>query len=177
MEYTFTLKYQLVAGVVDFDILVERLGAAGCDDVLLGIGQPGRIAFEFTRDAVDAAAALVSALADVRRIVPEARLVEAAPDFVGLTDVADAIGVSRQYMRKLMVLNAGSFPVPVHEGTTTVWHLVDILGWLRARGDAHLGRKLAPLIEIAEAARQVNLARTAGQLSTRFRRAVRGLVE
>ncbi len=41
MEYTFTLKYQLAEHDSDPDKLVERLGDAGCDDALVGIGQPG----------------------------------------------------------------------------------------------------------------------------------------
>src|SRR5439155_384770 len=82
---------------------IERLGAAGCDDALVGIGQPGRIALEFTREAHSAEAALVSALTDVKRAIPSARLIEAAPDFVGLTDVAEVVGMTRQNMRKLMI--------------------------------------------------------------------------
>ena len=54
MEYTFTLKYQLADEDRDADALVERLGEAGCDDALVGIGQPGRLALEFTREAADA---------------------------------------------------------------------------------------------------------------------------
>lgn len=41
MEYTFTLKYQLADDDRNPDVLVERLGEAGCDDALVGIGQPG----------------------------------------------------------------------------------------------------------------------------------------
>lgn len=110
MEYTFTLKYQLADNDRTPDILVERLGEAGCDDALVGIGQPGRLALEFTREAESADAAVRSALADVRHAVPSARLIEVAPDLVGLTDVAEMVGVSRQNMRKLMLANPGSFP-------------------------------------------------------------------
>ena len=72
MEYIFTLKYQLVDDGCAMDELVERLGEAGCDDALVGIGQPGRMALEFTRDAPDAVEAVLSALADVQRAVPSA---------------------------------------------------------------------------------------------------------
>ena len=41
MEYTFTLKYQFAKDDCDPSVLVERLGEAGCDDALVGIGQPG----------------------------------------------------------------------------------------------------------------------------------------
>lgn len=59
---------------------MDRLGAAGCDDALVGVGQPGRIALEFVREAESAEAALMSALADVKRPIPSAEFIEAAPD-------------------------------------------------------------------------------------------------
>ena len=127
MEYIFTLKYQLADDDRDPDALVERLGEAGCDDALVGIGQPGRLALEFTREADNADAAVRSALVDVRRAIPSATLIEVAPDLVGLTDVAELIGVSRQNMRKLMLTHPGSFPAPVHEGSASIWHLADVL--------------------------------------------------
>ena len=96
MEYTFTLKYRLSAEDCDFDEIVERLAAEGCDDATVGVGQAGRLALVFAREAKSATHALVSALKDVLRAVPTAQLVEAAPDFVGLTDVAEVAGVSRQ---------------------------------------------------------------------------------
>ena len=108
MEYIFTLKYQLGSDVEDMDAVIERLGEAGCD-ALAGIGLPGRLALEFTREAPSAEAAVGSALDDVRRALPDARLIEAAPDLVGLTDVAEIAGVSRQAMRKLMLAYPGSF--------------------------------------------------------------------
>lgn len=156
MEYTFTLKYQIVDDDANADALVERLGEAGCDDALVGIGQPGRLALEFTREAVSAEAAVRSALADVRRAVPAARLIEVTPDLVGLTDVAEMVGVSRQNMRKLMLAHAGSFPAPVHEGSTSIWHLADVLSWLQTKGGYALDRDV---LDVATAALQVNIAK------------------
>ncbi len=162
MEYTFTLKYQLADDDRDPNGLVERLGEAGCDDALVGIGQPGRLALEFTREADSADAAVRSALADVRRAVPLARLIEVAPDLVGLTDVADIVGVSRQNMRKLMLAHPGSFPAPVHEGSASIWHLADVLTWLQAKG----GYSLAlDVLEVACVALQVNVAKEGRRLS------------
>lgn len=77
MEYTFTLKYRLSVDDYKHDELVERLGGAGCDDALVGVGQVGRISLEFTREANSAKAALVSALSDVKRAMPTAKLIEA----------------------------------------------------------------------------------------------------
>lgn len=162
MEYTFTLKYQLATSAGNIDGVVERLGAGGCDDALVGIGLPGRIALMFTRESGSAHEAIVSALANVRRAVPDATLIEATPDFVGLTDVAEAIGVSRQNMRKLMTTHPASFPLPVHEGSASVWHLADVLGWLLQRGTYDVD---PTLVDIAHITMQVNLARGASRLS------------
>ncbi|HCL4085464.1 MULTISPECIES: helix-turn-helix transcriptional regulator [Pseudomonas] len=162
MEYTFTLKYQLADDDRDPDALVERLGEAGCDDSLVGIGQPGRLALEFTREADSADAAVRSALADVRRAVPSAKLIEVAPDLVGLTDVAEMVGVSRQNMRKLMLAHPSSFPAPVHEGSASIWHLADVLAWLQAKGSYELAREVQ---DVARVALQVNVAKEGRRLS------------
>lgn len=102
-----------------------------------------------------------SALADVRRAAPSARLIEVAPDLVGLTDVADIVGVSRQNMRKLMLAHPGSFPAPVHEGSASIWHLADVLGWMQAKGGYALAREV---LDVARAALQVNVAKEGRRL-------------
>ncbi len=173
MEYIFTLKYRLAEHDDDPDALVERLGESGCDDALVGIGQPGRLALEFTREANSAEAAVRSALADVKRAIPSARLIEAAPDFVGLTDVAEVVGVSRQNMRKLMLAHPGSFPAPVHEGSASIWHLAEVLAWLEAKGGYPLERGV---LEVSKVALQVNLAKEARRLPTKAARELNALV-
>lgn len=156
MEYTFTLKYQLDPSDCDHGALVERLGEAGCDDALVGLGQPGRLALEFMRGAGTADIAIMSALEDVRRAIPSARLIEAGPDLVGLTDVAAMAGVTRQNMRKLMLAHVVSFPLPVHAGSASLWHLLDVLTWLRD----HAGYSLpANMLEVARVAERVNVAK------------------
>jgi len=174
MEYTFTLKYRLSDSDCDHETLIGRLGAAGCDDALIGVGQPGRIALAFTREADSAQTALMSALKDVKSAVPSAALVEASPDFVGLTDVADAIGVTRQNMRKLMLTNADTFPSPVHEGSTAIWHLAEVMDWLKAKGTYQLEQAVH---EIAETTMQVNLTKEAQRLTPRAERELRTLVK
>jgi predicted DNA-binding transcriptional regulator AlpA len=162
MEYTFTLKYQLAGDDCDPDTFVERLGKDGCDDTLVGIGQPGRLALEFTREADDAEAAVRSALADMRRSMPSAKLIEVTPDLVGLTDVAEIVGMSRQNMRKLMLAHADNFPAPVHEGSTSIWHLADVLAWLQAKGNYSLTQTT---MEVARVALMVNVAKEGRRLS------------
>ena len=78
MVITFTLNYELTSDESDMDTLVERLAEEGCDDALVGVGQPGRLALEFVREAASAHDAIEGAIEDVRRAVPNARLIEAA---------------------------------------------------------------------------------------------------
>jgi predicted DNA-binding transcriptional regulator AlpA len=173
MEYDFTLRFHLPAGDLDTDQLVERLGEAGCDDALVGVGQPGRIALDFAREAKSAQAAIASALANVKKAVPDARLVEVSPDLVGLTDVAELVGVTRQNMRKLMLSHAGDFPSPVHDGSSALWHLVHVLQWLQERGAYPIEQRM---FDVAHAAMQINLAKEIGQLAAPARRKVRALL-
>ena len=156
MEYIFTLKYQLADEDSDPDALVERLGAAGCDDALVGVGQPGRLALEFSREADSAEEAVRTALADVKSAAPSARLIEASPDLVGLTDVADVVGISRQAMRKLMLAHRATFPMPVHEGIASIWHLAEVLDWLRTRGGYQID---TGILEAARVALEVNITK------------------
>ena len=125
MEFEFTLKFTLTTDSPGVDELVECLGAAGCEDALVGIGQSGRIALEFTREADSAKEAIFSALADVKRAIPTAKLLEVTPDFVGLTDIARRI-IRRQWaenIQKASLTHKESFPAAVHEGSATLWHL------------------------------------------------------
>jgi hypothetical protein len=78
MVFTFTLHYQLTSHESDVDALVERLAEEGCDDALVGIGLPGRLALEFVREAFSAHEAIKGAIADVSRALPNARLIETA---------------------------------------------------------------------------------------------------
>jgi hypothetical protein len=173
VEYEFTLSFKLTADEADTDTLVERLGAAGCDDALVGIGQAGRIALDFTREAGSAQEAIISALRDVKKAIPGARLVEAGPDLVGLTDIAEMVGVTRQNMRKLSLAYPESFPVPVHSGSVALWHLSHVLRWLSDRGGYVIE---PPIMEVARVTMQVNLVKEAALIEHRVRREVRDLV-
>jgi predicted DNA-binding transcriptional regulator AlpA len=154
--YEFTLKFSLPVSESDMDELVERLGEAGCDDALIGIGQPGRIALEFAREAESAFDAISSAVANIKGAVPDAKLIEAAPDLVGLTDVADIVGCSRQNIRKIMVSSGGTFPPPVHEGKSALWHLSSVLVWLK---DSKSYQVADDLLEVASINMQFNIAK------------------
>ncbi len=173
MEFEFTLKFTLTSESPGVDELVERLGAAGCNDALVGIGQTGRIALDFTREADSAKQAIFSALEDVKGAIPKAKLLEVTPDFVGLTDVADLVGVTRQNMRKLTLTHKASFPAAVHEGSAALWHLSPILTWLKEHAGYSIDQSL---LEVAYIAMQINLAKEASQIERKVHSQVIDLV-
>ncbi|HAL21602.1 MAG TPA: hypothetical protein DCP40_02540 [Stenotrophomonas sp.] len=94
--FTFTLTYRLPGARLCAGALELRLAEAGCDDALLGIGRPGRFALEFCRQAANVQDAVSSALADVRRAVPVAELIDVSPELAGLIDVAALLARRRR---------------------------------------------------------------------------------
>ena len=85
-DYDFTLKFNLQDPQSDPGEYVEKLYAGGCDDALIGVGLKGCISLNFIREASSAYEAISSAISDVKAVVPSATLIEAAPNFVGLTE-------------------------------------------------------------------------------------------
>lgn len=164
MEYEFTLKFKLAADITNMDEVVERLGEQGCTDALIGLGQPGYIGLEFVREADDATSALLSAIDDVKQALPSAVLVEVGPDFVGLTDVAEVVGLSRQNIRKLMLGHHQRFPAPIHSGNPSIWHLAQVLEFFRER------QYVFPMkvFEVAQTAMQINIAKDQPLLDKRL---------
>jgi predicted DNA-binding transcriptional regulator AlpA len=129
-EYEFTLTFSLPGEPWDPEYYLDALYEAGCDDALIGTGQPGTIALEFVREAVSAAAAVKSAIANVTAAIPGAELFEAKPDLVGLSDVAEILQCSRQNIRKYMV-SYPEFPKPVYTGASTLWHLWELASFAK----------------------------------------------
>jgi len=161
IDYEFTLKFAFPDAGVDPDRHIEALAAAGCDDALIGVGQAGRIALDFTRTSRSAFEAISTALRDVRRAIPDIVLVEASPDLVGFTGVAGMVGFSRQNMRKLMISNMATFPVAVHEGKPALWHLAPVLMWLMEQQERQVD---IALLEVAKANMTLNIAKEARKL-------------
>ena len=171
--YDFTLKFALGGSDADPEACLEKLAAEGCDDALVGLGHSGRIALNFTRRASSAYDAILRALSDVKRAIPDAKLVEAGPDLVGLTDIAELLGFTRQNMRKLMIKNGADFPLPVHEGKPAIWHLSKVLMWLK---DKRTYRIDETLLDVARVNMQCNLLREMPDLDPGTSKRLRTLV-
>lgn len=157
MEYEFTLKFELPDGTSDPEQHIDALFEAGCDDATIGVGQKGRIALDFTREASSALDAMTSAIENVKKAIPGARLIEATPDLVGMSDVAEIVGCSRQNMRKIFVNYRCELPSPVYSGRSIdLYHLYHVLRWLSKREDYNIEKAL---VEISHASMLLNTCR------------------
>lgn len=105
------------------------------------------------RNAVDAAQKLVSELATA---FPALRLLHLDPDLVGVADIAERTGRSRQNVQQWVDGNrhAGT-PFPRPEGAvgrSLVWRWSDVNAWLESRnlsdGEARASRDEAALIDV-----------------------------
>ena len=131
-RHSFTLSFSLPQVLQGRDDLDERLAEAGLLDGHIGQGMPGRLAVALDRDAPNAKAAIDSALAQITSALPGVVLLEAGPDYVGLSEAADAFGLSRQALRKHMIHDA-AFPAAIHQGKPSLWHWAELLDWAQAR--------------------------------------------
>jgi hypothetical protein len=152
--YEFQLVFSLAAPFDNPDDIVDALFKAGCDDAVVGVGKRDRVALDFSRAAASAAQAMHAAWREVREGLAGAELIEAKPDFVNLSDMAEILGYTRQNMQKYAA-SAGDkpFPSPGHIGAPDIWHLYDALLWLRDQKGVAVDEAL---IETALAAAQVN---------------------
>ncbi|MGS2722364.1 helix-turn-helix transcriptional regulator [Porticoccus sp. GXU_MW_L64] len=171
--FEFTLKFSLPENGTGPKSYIEHLGAAGCDDALIGVGKTGRIVLNFDREASSALKAVSSAISDVKRAIPGCQLVEAAPDLVGLTDIANIAQCSRQYMRKLMLDSKSGFPAPIYEGKSVLWRLSKVLIWLR---DDKKYQFDSTLLDVAKTNMQFNVAKEAQDIDAEIKKNIYKLV-
>ena len=112
-NYDFTVTFNLPDSEPHPSHYVDILHVNGCDDALVGVGRLGKIALNFTRNASSAAEAVHSAIADVKRAIPEANLIDVSPDLISITDVAKHLGCTRQNIRNLLITGGANSPHPV----------------------------------------------------------------
>jgi hypothetical protein len=163
MHYEFALKLAAPLGRGDggAEDLAGRLSSAGCADARVELGRQDRVVLRFEREASSAQGAILSAVKEVRTALPESRLLDVTPDFMGLTDMAKLVGVTRQNLRKLMIRHEATFPAAIHEGNSALWHLYPVLAWLQEHADYSIPPSL---LEVAQVTMQINLARESKQI-------------
>lgn len=158
-EHEFAL---LVTGLDVGDAAhLDAFYAAGLDDAVVE-DRDGAALVTFIRSADDAGSALASAITDVERAVPGARVVRIDDQLMGLGDLADVTGRTAESLRLLAIdaRGPGGFPSPagvVGKGVR-VWRWADVRPWLVAHGiveGAALPGTLPPALVAATNARLV----------------------
>lgn len=138
--HSFTL---FVEGLdVSSDAHVDALHEAGCDDATFGVRDGAAYAI-FDREAASFSGSLRSAIADVLRALPEARIIRIEPDdLVTMATIATRCGRSRESIRLLAneERGPGGFPPPVAyvDERTRLWHWPDVAHWLNEHCKARI---------------------------------------
>jgi hypothetical protein len=172
-EYSFTLKFNLQDAHTDPNSYIEKLYEGGCDDALIGVGKQGSIALDFMREAPSAFEAISGAITNVKKVIPTAILIEASPDFVGLTDIADIIGCTRQNIRNVILNDRSRSPLPVYEGTPSIWHLSEVLAWLKEDKTYTIDEAL---LEVSRINMNFNIARNWRKIEPTLQENIKALV-
>ena len=156
-EFNFELIFKLVDNQ-DSNEYLDSLFENGCDDATISTGQLGMFSLSFTRESISALEAVESAINDVKKAIPSAKLVEATPDIVNISEISSILGHSRQYTRKLFNSETSSLPAPIHIGNPSIWHLSEILDWLKSLGKQE-NKINENLFELSHITRQINIKR------------------
>lgn len=172
-EYEFTLKFNLHNHHIDPNDCIDRLYEGGCDDALIGISKKGYISLDFVRSSSSAYEAISSAITNVKGAIPTATLIEAMPDLVGLTDTAKILGCTRQNIRNLIFKSGSGSPLPIYEGTPSIWHLAEILIWLQEEKTYSIDKSL---LEIAKTNMDFNIMRNWQKVEPYIREEIEALV-
>ena len=165
-EHNFELHFSLPEALDQPDEYLDALYESGCDDAVIGLGQRGFIALDFCRTAGSAESAIRSAVKDVKRAIPGARLITAAPDLVNLSDMvrlldqAGVITLSRQGMRKYALnqlkKSHRTFPPSQVFAESPLWHLDDVVSWLIDNEKVEHLENARCLLDVARGVRELN---------------------
>ena len=172
-EYEFTLKFKLQSSNIDPDIYVEQLYESGCDDAVIGTGNKGYIGLNFIRESSSAYEAISSAIRDVKKAIPEAIMIEAGPDLVGVTDIANLLECTRQNMQKLIAKNNYNCPPAIYGGAQSIWHLTDLLDWLIDNKKYSVSESL---VEVAKVTMSLNITKQFAMLDPNLQESCKVLV-
>lgn len=165
-EYEFVLRFQLPAENDQPDEFLDSLYEAGCSDAVIGVGLPGYLALDFSREAVSAQDAVQSAIANVQKAIPAAKLIEVSPDLLNTSEIADLVSsrvgkITRQAMRKYafgQVAKVKSrFPAAAVSSSSPLWHVDEVIDWLVENNKANNPVKACELRETSKVARAMNV--------------------
>lgn len=135
-EYEFQIVIKWDHGG-QIDVCLDALYRAGCDDATVSSGSLHYLGLDFIREGRSAEAALVTAIRDIKKAIPGAKLVRAEPYLLNLSELAFLFGYTKQNMRKYargeMATVKADFPEPVVAGKTSYWYALEVAQWLDAQ--------------------------------------------
>ncbi len=152
-EHDFTL---ILRGISELTTpIVDAVFEAGCDDATLGMSC-GVAHLDFTRTAPTMKDAILSAIADVRRVGMGIDVLRIDCDsLVTQAEIARKIGKSRQVVHQYIRgdCGPGGFPEPVRKGASgqALWQWCSVAQWLCRHDMAPSG-----LLRDAEAVDTIN---------------------
>lgn len=131
-QYTFTLT---LSGVTADTVgLEDALFTAGCDDAL--VCYYGKSVYlEFDREASSLDLAIETAITDIESATIPMQVESVDSMLVGLSDIAELTGLTRQAVALLKdgARGKGNFPAPVQRlsGNSPLWNWARVAEWLK----------------------------------------------
>jgi hypothetical protein len=154
--FNFTLTLSGVTS--DTAGLEDALFAAGCDDALICFYGTA-VYLEFDRYEENLTQAVISAISDIESSGIGARVESVDSTLLGLSDIAELTGLTRQAIALLKDGARGSrqFPGPVQrvKGNSPLWRWRTVVDWLASEGRIPAD---SPLISNARVLDNLNLA-------------------
>lgn len=156
-NYQFKLIFQINPNE-NAENYLDLLFEAGCDDALFGLGRLGNLGAEFTREADSAFNAIKTAIEDVTKVIPHAKLIKADPYIMNLSEMAYIFGCTKQnlskYARGYTAVNH-VFPRPIICGKIDYWYVIEVSTWLQKHTKIIIDNEN---IEIFDVIHAINLA-------------------
>ncbi|CAI1082081.1 helix-turn-helix transcriptional regulator [Serratia quinivorans] len=136
--------------------LEDALYASGCDDGLICFYGKS-VYIEFDRESDSFTHAILSAIKDIESAGISAQVMSVDSYLVGLSDIAQLTGMSRQAIAMLKdgTRGSGDFPSPIQrlKGASPLWNWHSVAAWLANKDK--LGQELA---DNAQCLENINLA-------------------
>lgn len=133
-NYEFSLRFDVSVCQLSRDEIDDRLYEAGCDDALVRHSRVGEVLIEFSREEHSALNALASAKQQILTALPQARILEAKPDYVGPTDIAKFYDVSRQRIQSIIHDRLLGVHAVTCVGNTQIFRLATVIEALEQVG-------------------------------------------
>lgn len=136
--YNFTLTLSGVTS--ETDRLEDILFLGGCDDALICCYGKS-VYLEFDREADSLDDAISTAITDVESVEVGIRVTSVDSALVGLSDIAELTGLTRQAIALLKdgLRGNGNFPSPIQriKGQSPLWDWADVADWLEKNNRLH----------------------------------------